>query len=245
VGQALFSPFAARGVHIDLIPTFTAATTVSPEVSLLVRIDAHDIAFTAGEDGRHDARIDLVARAGSEWNEPGEVVSKEVVLHLKEESFREAMRIGLHYPVSITPPHPGLYDIRVAVRDQASRKLGSARNFVEVPDLLNGKLALSGVVLSNGSTQWPQFRQEFSLNFLCRVYNSHTVKAEVRIVRDGRQVLSFPTAATANSEGNLTVQGAIPLASFAPGRYALQVVASGETAADIAASQWADFEIVP
>jgi VWFA-related protein len=97
VGQALFSPFAARGVHIDVIPTFTASNTVSPELSLLVRIDAHDIAFTTEEDGRHDARIDLVARAGSEWNEPGEVVSKEVVLHLKEESFKEAMRIGLDF----------------------------------------------------------------------------------------------------------------------------------------------------
>jgi hypothetical protein len=127
MSAALFSPFAASGVHVDLYPAFTLPEPQSPELRLLVHIDAHEVTFTSGDDGRHNAELELVARAGSDRDEPGTVVSKEVVLHLKDESYAEAMRVGLTYPVTIDVQHPGSYDVRVAVRDTASRKLGSAR----------------------------------------------------------------------------------------------------------------------
>jgi len=239
VRKALFSPFPAGGVHVDLISTFTATQAISPELSLMVHIDAHDVSFSE-ENGRHDALLDLVARAGSEFNEPGEMVSKEIVLHLKEDSFAEAMAIGLQYPVAIKPPHPGIYDIRVAVRDRASGKVGSARNFVEIPNLRNGKPALTGPLLSDGSRQTDVFRAADRIHFESRLFNSQSVNAEVAIVRDGREVLTLPAEVV-----NSAIQGTIPLASLAPGRYALHVVANGTTAAQTAASQWADFELTP
>jgi hypothetical protein len=44
---------------------------------------------------------------------------------------------------------PGAYQLRVAVRDAASAKLGSAAQLVEVPALIANKIALSGITLSN------------------------------------------------------------------------------------------------
>jgi len=239
VGKALFSPFPASGVHVGLISTFTATETASPALSLMVHIDARDVSFSE-QNGRHDAHLDLVARAGSEWNEAGEVVSKEVVLHLKDDTFAEAMAAGLQYPVAIEPPHPGLYDIRVAVRDRASGRIGSARNFVEVPNLLDGKPALTGPVLSDGGRQTDQFGTATSIHFECRLFSSPSVNAEVRIVRDGRQVLALAVPIVSGA-----IQGAIPAASLPVGRYSLQVVANGAKPAATAASQWADFEIAP
>lgn len=39
---------------------------------------------------------------------------------------------------------PGAYQLRVALRDVASGRIGSAWQFVEVPDMSQGRLALSG-----------------------------------------------------------------------------------------------------
>jgi VWFA-related protein len=244
VSAALFSPFAANGVHVDLYPAFTLPESASPELRMLVHIDAHDVTFTTGDNDRHDAELELVARAGDDSDNPGEVVSKEVVLHLKDESFAEAMRVGLTYPLTIPAQHAGVYDVRVAVRDTASGKLGSARGFVEVPDLLNGRLAVSGVLLHNGTDELHQFRREDSLSYMCRVFHAKSVKGEVRIVRDGEQALAVPAMAMANDDGSITLQGVLPLAALAPGLYSLQVVANEDGGTDTGSSQWTDFEIV-
>jgi hypothetical protein len=244
VSAALFSPFAAGGVHVDLYPAFTLPEPLAPELRMLVHIDAHDVTFASGDDGRHNAEFELVARAGGDRDEPGEVVSKEVILHLKDESFAEAMRVGLTYPVTIAAQHPGLYDVRVAVRDTASSKVGSARGFVEVPDLMNGHLAVSGVLLHNGTDELHQFQQHDSLSYMCRAFHAKSVKGEVRIVRDGEQVLAGPATMVVNGDGSVTLEGVLPLAALAPGLYSLQVVANEDGGTDTGSSQWTDFEIV-
>jgi len=44
---------------------------------------------------------------------------------------------------------PGAYQFRIALRDSASEKVGSASQFVDVPNLKKGNLTLSGIVLDN------------------------------------------------------------------------------------------------
>jgi len=244
VSAALFSPFAATGVHVELYPAFTLPGPMAPELRMLVHINAHDVTFTSGDDGRHNAEFELVAGAGGDRDEPGEVVSKEVVLHLKDDSYAEAMRVGLTYPVTIAAQHPGLYDVRVAVRDSASSKLGSARGFVEVPDLLNGRLAVSGVLLHNGPDELHQFQRADSLTYMCRAFHAKSVKGEVRIVREGEQVMALPAMVVADDDGSVTLQGVLPLAALVPGLYSLQVVVNEDGSTDTGSSQWTDFEIM-
>jgi VWFA-related protein len=45
----------------------------------------------------------------------------------------------------------GMFQFRVAVRDTISSRIGAAGQFVEVPNLKNERLALSGIVVSGGS----------------------------------------------------------------------------------------------
>ena len=44
---------------------------------------------------------------------------------------------------------PGSYQLRVAVRDAASERVGSASQFIEVPDLKKERLALSGIFMAS------------------------------------------------------------------------------------------------
>jgi hypothetical protein len=183
------------------------------------------------------------------------VVSKEAVLRLAESSFAEAMRTGVSYRLSVPAQRAGLYEVRVAIRDTASGKLGSAREFVEVPDLKKGRLAASGVLVFNASprhdadapglAELRRFRREDSLSYACQIFNAKSPQAEVRIVRDGAQVSAAPAEVVANDGGTATARGVIPLSALTPGYYVLQVVASEDQGKSVAASQWIDFEIVP
>ena len=255
ISKALFSPFSAGGVRVNLTSIFTVPRPESPELSLLLHIDAHDLSFTSSADGRHNAGFELVARAAGEGDEPAQVVSKEAVLRLAESSFAETMQTGVSYRLSIPAQRAGLYEVRVAIRDTASGKLGSAREFVEVPDLKKGRLAASGVLVFNASprhdadapglAELRRFRREDNLSYACQIFNTKSPQAEVRIVRDGAQVSPAAAEVVANDGGAATARGVIPLSTLAPGYYVLQVVASEDQGKSVAASQWIDFEIVP
>lgn len=256
ISKALFSPFSAAGVRVGLTALFTQPRPASPELSLLLHVDARDLSFTLGATGRHDAGFEVVARVAGERDEPAQVATKEAVLRLEESSFAEAMRMGVTYRVSVPAQRAGLYEVRVAVRDTASGKLGSAREFVEVPELKNGRLALSGVLAYNASprehdadapglAELRRFRREDSLTYACQVFNAKPVQGEARIAHDGKQVLAASVEVSENGDGTSTAKGVIPLATLEPGYYVLQVVASGDAGKAAAASQWTDFEIVP
>ena len=51
------------------------------------------------------------------------------------------------YSVHVAVKKPGAYQMRVVLRDATSEQFGSASQFIEVPDIDKGRLALSGIVL--------------------------------------------------------------------------------------------------
>ena len=53
------------------------------------------------------------------------------------------------YSVHVPVKKPGAYQVRVVLRDATSELFGSASQFIEVPDIGKGHLALSGIVLRN------------------------------------------------------------------------------------------------
>jgi len=55
---------------------------------------------------------------------------------------------GLLYTLTVPIKAPGAYQIRAAVRDVGSGNVGSAYQFVEVPNVKSGQLAMSSLLLS-------------------------------------------------------------------------------------------------
>lgn len=58
--------------------------------------------------------------------------------------------IGYNYQLKLKP---GLYQMRVAARDAKSGRVGSANQWITIPDLSNRKLALSSLILSEQKTE--------------------------------------------------------------------------------------------
>ncbi|HLQ77434.1 MAG TPA: hypothetical protein VK210_08770, partial [Terriglobia bacterium] len=122
----------------------------------------------------------------------------------------------------------GAYQMRVVLRDWNGR-LGSATQFVEVPDVKKGRLALSGIVMSadqlqkvgggaftegapigtdpNGTPAVRVFKQDTTIAYGYQILNAHTdrnknvqLQVQTRLFRDGQQIHDG-TPETVSSDG--------------------------------------------
>ena len=143
---ALMSPFTSSGVHLRLTSLFVNTEQGSTMRSLL-HIDARDLEFTKEPDGMHKAVFDLIAIAFGDNGQVVEQFGYTQTIKIKDENFARALNNGFTYNVAIPIKKAGAYQLRTALRDQASSRLGSATQFIQVPDIKKNKLQLSGLLI--------------------------------------------------------------------------------------------------
>jgi VWFA-related protein len=144
---ALVSPFPAGGVSLRLTSFFGRHDKQGPFVRSLIHIDGRDLTFRKQPDGSYKSVIDVVALT---FGAKGLVVNEANVTHtvtVSEKGYRQIQQAGLLYNMVVPTKKPGGYQFRIAVRDTSSERTGSASQYVEVPDVKKGRLALSGIVV--------------------------------------------------------------------------------------------------
>jgi len=185
-------------------------------------------------------------------------------LTLTERDYEQAMRNTMATTIDMPVKKPGSYQIRVATRDRTSAKLGSAGQFVEVPDLNKKRLAVSGIVLGTAAGSSGReiierpgaraFDLNTDLHFGFVTYNAPSASSlvmETKLFRDGKAVYSGPETPINFSNqpdpNRLLVTGSVRLSpELELGNYYLQVVITDKAAKKKATPvvQWIDFDIV-
>jgi hypothetical protein len=146
LSKALISPFGANEIMVRLTTVFTNFETGSLLRSLLY-INAQDLVFADEPNGGHVATFDLGIIL---FGDNGVVVdqqTREVKLRLSKETYQGALQSGLVYTLDTPLKRSGAFQYRIALRDQSSARIGSAGQFIQVPNLANGHMTLSGLVL--------------------------------------------------------------------------------------------------
>lgn len=146
--SALTSPFAAPGVDLRLATFFTNTAQEGSFMRSWMYIDGRDLTFTKQPNGMYQTTLDVI---GVSFDGSGRLIDaadRIQTLNLKEETYLKALRDGLIYTFNVQIKKPGAYQLRMAVRDTASERTGSANQFIEVPDLKKNRLVLSGLVVS-------------------------------------------------------------------------------------------------
>ncbi|HEX8174338.1 MAG TPA: VWA domain-containing protein [Pyrinomonadaceae bacterium] len=146
--RALASPFASDDINLRLTALFGNDAAAGSFVRSLVHISTEGLTFTRKPDGMREAVINVVAYT---FNESGAVISSVGETHtvtLSDKLYDRALQSGLVYSLNVPIKKSGAYQLRVAVRDDKSAKVGSASQFINVPDVGKDKLALSGIALS-------------------------------------------------------------------------------------------------
>jgi VWFA-related protein len=253
LATALTSPFAATGIGVRITPIFGNDPAAGSYIRVLLHIAAQDLTFSAQPDGSHNAVADVVAvNFGNEGRVIDQFADTQTI-SVKEEAYQQLLKDGLVFILNVPAKKPGPMQLRVAVRDAASERIGSASQFVQVPDLVKNQLALSGIYV-NGSNPTPagaekkpdevdatagpalrRLRQGMILNYSYIIYNAQMdnagqpqVQTQMRLFREGKEVFTgkvLPFSAGKQTDmKRLDAGGRLLVGSnLLPGEYVLQV----------------------
>jgi VWFA-related protein len=145
--EAAASPFGATGVHLQLTSLFANDEKAGSFMRSVLHIDAGDLTFTEEPNQMHQCIFDVLSMTFGDNGVVVEQTGRTYTLQLPEESYKRVARDGLVYYITVPVKKPGAYQLRMSLRDTASDRIGSASQFIEVPDVKKNRLALSGLIL--------------------------------------------------------------------------------------------------
>lgn len=266
--NALLSPFQANGFPVHLSTFYTPASHRSAVLRAMLAIDARALTFKDAPDGKKQLNLEIVAAAYGPDNRVVTSSDKLFNTDMTADQTKDIVASGLVYGFDMAVPKPGPYQLRIAARDNNSTQLGSAHEFVDVPDFSRSPLALSSItlrdpeaarnrafagagVLGEGSAVTRNFAAGAKLNYDCTVSGkaaTPSVEMQVLIFRGTSRIFESRRMrlAPSNTPG-IHASGEIRLPSgLAAGEYALQLLVYGQkgNGAAESATQWTDFTLI-
>ena len=250
--EAIIAPYPERELPILLSADYYDLAGKGAILSTAIQMPGEFLVFGQQPDGKIQAVVDLTAVYYDDKGEAKTSVSERIVTTAPTLEAAKNYRndITFTYPAKLPP---GLYQVRVAVRDDKSGRTGSAHAWIEIPDLANKKLAMSTVLVGERTQNMMtnvsspggvspvalsashRFRRESTLRFLIFTYNTVFSTADnkpdaavqVQVVRDNQPVITTALRKI-NTEGvldltRLPYAAEIPLNELVPGRYRLRV----------------------
>ncbi|HVR70949.1 MAG TPA: VWA domain-containing protein [Vicinamibacteria bacterium] len=250
------SLFPLREIPVALSADFVSLPPDGHQVVVSAVVDLGRVTFqTVG--GRQQAVLEVAGVIHDEKGEEAANLQADTVsLSLGAERQRQVVQEGYRYR-KVARLSPGLYQVRLVVREESTGRVGSASEWVEVPDLAGGKLALSGLFLgaevpaSGGAgveteasprevQALKRFRRSDTLYFQLFVYNAARdpagatdVQVQAQVWAGPRMVASSPAtpaAVGATEDAPAPHTSRFPLEGLAPGSYDLRVTVSDRRA---------------
>jgi VWFA-related protein len=262
---ALGAPSVRKGLPTQLSLSFLDAPGSGMVLTASTQIATSGLGY--GDDGKQPAAVDLVGIIFNDQGKQAGTFKTRLNVNPLAEGAKNTDNAGVIYNYK-APLKPGIYQVRVAARDDKSAEVGSAAEWIEVPDLGAKRLVLSTLLLGGqfvGSSQQQagggqlqfsvdrRFTHGSHLSLLTIAYNAAKgtggnpdLVAQIRISRNGQAVVTSPSLKVAADPKDLEriLYGAdVALQTLPAGRYFLEVTIS-DRVANTTATQAISFEIV-
>jgi VWFA-related protein len=266
--RALLSPLPEGGRPVRLSADWFDLPPAGTRAVVRAHFDVSRV-FWQQAQGRHRAVVQIVGGAyDAAGKAVGSAFGKRAVLDLTAREQERVMRSGLEYQEMVPLP-PGRYQMRLVAKEGGGALIGGAAQWVEIPDLGGGALAVSSLFLSAsdpgvGENGRPaeqglhdvqtlrRFRPGQSLYFQLYVYNATRDErraADVVLqaqIRSGGTVVAasrpHPAALQQKDGVPLPETNGMPLQGLGAGAYELRVVVV-DRKANASASRSVDFTV--
>jgi VWFA-related protein len=149
--MALTSPFGLSDIRVKMTTQFWHDPKKGPFINALLHIDARDLVFEALANGWQRTSFEVGAFT---FGDNGRAVDQSVrsyMVSMNQADYKRTLERGIFYRINLPIKKPGAYQLRTAIRDSQSNKVGAANQFIEVPDFKKTPLALSGIILRGAS----------------------------------------------------------------------------------------------
>lgn len=214
--KVILATYPERDIPISLDLSYLNTPSKRTMLSVVLQVPKEFLSFAALND-KHTAVLTV---AGVVFNDRGLIgasFNNQLTIDAPAiDAAKNGSDPAYAYSILIGP---GIYQVRVGVRDEKSGRLGSAQGWIEIPNLSSGQFALSSVLLggrgapainASGGTENLQKPVQLSivhnfsangyLRFLVFVYNAALAPADskpdvalqVQVVRDDQPVVTTP-----------------------------------------------------
>lgn len=267
IADALLSPFAQNDLPIRYNGLFNYDHKNGAYLRSLVHMNIGDLDFKTLPDGKRQASLDIFAYAFGVNGAIEGRLQKTYKLTVPPEAFEKLRSTGFVYDFVFPIAKPGAYQLRVVVRDSAADKVGSASQFVEIPNLKKNRLTLSGIVLNSGTpttsssaltaTALREFHRGASLDYGTVALNARAdslgktnLTSRLRIFRDGKLIFTGQPQSVAQGQqpaDSVAFMGSINLGTkLEAGDYVMEVAVTDTLAKGkyATALQYVEFRVV-
>ncbi|HEX8708692.1 MAG TPA: VWA domain-containing protein [Pyrinomonadaceae bacterium] len=216
IRAALSASAPKKGLPTQLSVSFVDVPGNGPLLTASTQMATDVLGY--GPDGRQPAAIDL---AGVVLSDRGKQVGgfKTRINVNPLAADQQVKNPGVIYSYKV-PLKPGIYQVRVAARDDRSGRVGSTMQWIEIPDLSTRRLTLSSLLIggqlfsptqkqATGGAAFEQvqfsvdrrFASGSHMNFITLIYNaargaggsgSPDLEARIQLTRDGQVIVTSP-----------------------------------------------------
>jgi VWFA-related protein len=151
--SVLASPVNAGGVYVRLTTKVVGDPRGGAAARLLLHVDGKDLTFADDANGYKKLVLDVAAVTLGREGQIVDEFNRTHTVRTGGDILENIQRNGLTYTADVPVKKPGVYQLRIVVRDQGSLRVGSASQLIEVPDLSKRRLALSGLSLREAAAQ--------------------------------------------------------------------------------------------
>src|SRR3712207_2427536 len=114
----------------------------------LVFVHGKDLTFKDDGEGRQKAEFDVSAMTFGDNGEVLDQLNRKQSIRARDLSLEEVKKNGFVCFFTFPVAKPGAYLMRVVFRDASSERIGSASQYIEVPDMKKKRFSLSGIFLN-------------------------------------------------------------------------------------------------
>jgi hypothetical protein len=218
-------------------------------VTLLLHIDAGKLTFVQSE-GRYHNQLEEVGFVLDTKGNTVDKFSNTLELNLLPQSYQTALKRGFVATRTINVK-PGTYQIRLFVREVGHGLIGTANDFIDIPNMKSEKLAASSLFLTGqaveqgkvvdtaglgGTPSQRRFQRNGEFAYSLVIYNPKLddkskqpqLEMRTRILKGARVVFNGGPRAVIAGEGSappfrIVTGGVIKLISLAPDDYTIEV----------------------
>jgi len=158
--DTIFSPFLHADINVNMAAGYARDYKAGYVVRLWAHLDPKDVEIADTEDGGAVIKLDVASLTIGSNGTVHDNRRSQYIFNIEPENKAETIawvrQHGVKFLLLLPVKKPGSYTVRFAVHDTASGKVGSAYQFVEIPDLTKKKLALSDIfmITSDEALAW-------------------------------------------------------------------------------------------
>ncbi len=197
--KAIASPFAENSMDVRLTALVKSGAGNGGTVRALFHLDGADLTFSDEPGGMKKCVLNVVIVALDEKGKVAQEFNRTYPIRVPARAVETLRRFGLDYSTDIEFQKSGFYSLRLAVQDDQSKRLGSAGDYVEIPNVSKAGFFINSLVttaLADGDkplipktrpinagfapvfqTELPSIRQYKAGEPLAYVYDIYNAKA--------------------------------------------------------------------